>query len=197
MVHTRNQAADAPKAEPLVSMPTIYRPSTPGGRHIIAAMPGTHAQPSNGDQIRVTRAGNHYAPISSRKRRTTASAEDTITHDAPSTEESEEDAVSQPQTQPDGTPDTDAPIHEANITRQPKQDTVTPSGTQPDATPDRDAIAHEIASTEQSQKDQQSHKDAASLPGIQPNQMLNESEIGDEIAGRSLTITRFPISKHL
>ena len=63
MVSTRNQATNAPNAEPLVSIPTIYRPSTPGGRPIIQAVPGTRAQLSNGGELRFTRSGIYLAPI--------------------------------------------------------------------------------------------------------------------------------------
>ena len=136
MVHTRNQAANAPRAEPLVSIPTIYRPRTPGGGRIVEPMPGTRAQPSNGEQMRVTRAGRHYEPILSRTRRTTFSAEDAITYDTASNEQSQQDAVSRPGTQPDGTPDEEAVTDAALILDQPQQNDVSPSGSQPDATPD-------------------------------------------------------------
>ena len=73
MVQTRNQATNTPNAERLVSIPTVYRPSTPGGRPIIEPMPGTHAQPSNGEQMRVTRSGIYHAPIPTGNRRPTPS----------------------------------------------------------------------------------------------------------------------------
>lgn len=63
MVSTRNQATSAPDAAPLVSIPTVYRPSTPGGRPIVEAVPGTRAQLSNGSQLRLTRSGIYHAPI--------------------------------------------------------------------------------------------------------------------------------------
>ena len=62
MVKTRNQRAQTPNAVQLVSIPTVYRPSTRNGRWIVESMPGTSPQSINGESIRVTRTGIHLTP---------------------------------------------------------------------------------------------------------------------------------------
>ena len=72
MVSTRNQSSRTPNAGQLFSIPTVYRPSTPGGRRIVEAMQGTVPQVANGESVRVTRSGNHHTPTPRSDRQTTS-----------------------------------------------------------------------------------------------------------------------------
>lgn len=133
MVKTRNQRAQTPNAVQLVSIPTVYRPSTRNGRWIVESMPGTTPQATNGESIRVTRTAIHLTPTPrssrppppsthSRFRATTASRDGCATEEiarerssSPGLSEAETEVVEQSLVEPSGRPGPSSDVPEIGL----------------------------------------------------------------------------------